>query len=136
MAYWIVAIALIVFGFLGSFSIGAPFLLMGVALIALGPVRGRGRIFWPVFLGLLTFNIVYWAIAPFSCSTTTSMTVGADASVSSTVCSSLIGLRYTGLDDSAITGAPATMVGLAAGLSAAVAASVVLRMRRMRLPEA
>ena len=46
--YWIAAVTLVVLGFLGAFSIGGPFLMLGVAMLALGPFRHRPRIFWPV----------------------------------------------------------------------------------------
>lgn len=91
MAYWIVCAGLIVFGFLGSFSIGQPFLLVGLAMLALGAFRRRPQVFWPPMLAVIAYNIVYWSAAPFSC--TASETVGG---TSHTVCSSLIGLRFEG----------------------------------------
>ncbi len=116
MAYWITSLALVVFGFLTGFSIGQPFLLVGLALIVLGPFRRRPRIFWPALLAVIALDIGYWAVVPFSC--TASAGVGADATTAevgagaTTVCSSLIGLRYSGegIYD------PSRLPALAAGL--------------------
>lgn len=41
MSYWLVALLLTAFGFVTGFSIGAPFLLVGLAML----------IFWPPLVG-------------------------------------------------------------------------------------
>lgn len=60
-----------------------------------------------------------------------SVVMGADVNESgiSTVCSSLIGLRYASVDDAQAASASTTMIGLVGGLIAAVASLVVMRMR-------
>ena len=37
MGYWVASIGLVVFGLVASFSIGRPFLLVGLAMLVLGP---------------------------------------------------------------------------------------------------
>ncbi|MEX2136986.1 MAG: hypothetical protein WEB29_08590 [Chloroflexota bacterium] len=91
MAYWIISLALIVFGFLGSWSIGQPFLLVGLAMLVLGVFRHRPLVFWPPMLAVIAYNIVYWAVAPFWCATSEAI-----GGTSRTVCRSLIGLRFEG----------------------------------------
>jgi hypothetical protein len=61
MAYWITSLGLIAFGFLGMFSIGRPFFLVGLAMLVLGPVRRRPMIFWPSLLAVVAYN---WATGP------------------------------------------------------------------------
>jgi hypothetical protein len=107
VAYWITSLVLIVVGFLGSFSIGQPFLLVGLAMLVLGVFRNRPLVFWPPMLAVIAYNIVYWAVAPFSCSA--SETVGG---TSHTVCSSLIGLRFEGEGSYNPSLMPATLAGL------------------------
>jgi hypothetical protein len=67
MAYWITSLGLIAFGFLGMFSIGRPFFLVGLAMLVLGPVRRRPMIFWPSLLAVVAYNVGYWAVAPLHC---------------------------------------------------------------------
>ena len=128
MAYWLTSLALIVFGFLGSFSIGRPFLLVGLAMLVLGVFRNRPMVFWPPMLAVIAYNIVYWAVAPFSCSA--SETVGG---TSHTVCSSLIGLRFEGQGNYNPSLTPATLAGLLlAGLVLVVAFALLWWSRRVR----
>ena len=91
VSYWITSLALVVFGFLGSFSIGQPFLLIGLAMLVLGPVRKRPLAYWPPMLAVVAYNIVYWAVAPLSCTATDAV-----GGASQTVCSSLVGVHYEG----------------------------------------
>lgn len=127
MAYWIACAGLIVVGFLGSFSIGQPFLLVGLAMLALGAFRGRPLAFWPPMLAVIGYNIVYWSVAPFSC--TASETVGG---TSYTLCSSLIGLRFEGegIYNPPLT--PAILAGLLVAALVLVLAFAVLWSYRRR----
>jgi hypothetical protein len=52
--YWGLAGILVIFGFVAIFSIGMPFLMLGIALIVLGRWRDQARIFWPPVLGVLS----------------------------------------------------------------------------------
>ena len=109
-----------------GFSIGQPFLLVGLTLLALRPFRKRPEIFIPTLAAVIAYNLGYWAVAPFTC-----VAGSATSSASTTVCSSLIGLRYSGEGIYNPSLLPALGVGLlAAGLTALVA--VVLLRRKPR----
>ena len=118
MGYWVASIGLIVFGFVASFSIGRPFLLLGLAMLVLGPLRRRPVLFWPPLAAVIAYNVGYWAVAPLSCTATEATTGG----TSMTTCSSLIGIGYSG------TGIynPSLDVAAAAGLLLAAVAFVVV----------
>jgi hypothetical protein len=128
MAYWITSLALIGFGILGAASIGQPFFLVGLAMVLLGAFRRRPLIFWPPLLAVIAYNLAFWAVAPLYC--TASATVG---STSITVCSSLIGLRYTGDGNYNPSLMPAVWVGLIfAALTAIAVFAFLLWKRRTR----
>jgi hypothetical protein len=97
MAYWILTIGLIAFGVLGMLSIGRPFLLLGLAMLVLGPFRGRPALFWPPMAAVVAWNVGYMAVAPLYCTATEAVgTAGSGEGQSTTVCSSLIGATYSG----------------------------------------
>ena len=125
MGYWTIALCLIGFGFLAAFSIGTPFLFVGVALVILGPVRRRPLFFWPPFAAVIAFNVAYWAVAPAYCTATSEVTqAGVAAATMTTACSSLLGIPYVGADVYDPPNEPA----LAAGIAAAVIAFLVALM--------
>src|SRR6266508_4677853 len=72
-AYWGVAVLLVGFGFLGLFSIGAPFLLTGTAMMVVSPWRNRREVLWPTLVGVWVFVLGYVLVAPLSCYTSSSM---------------------------------------------------------------
>ena len=130
--YWIVAVALVIFGFAGGFSIGGPFLLLGLAMLVVGPVRHRPRVFWPVIAGVVAFNVGYWAVTPLGCSTTVHL--GEEAM---TACANFLGIRYAGEADYNPSLVPARIAGLGAGIAAAAITALVLWRREhevTRLP--
>ena len=118
MGYWITSLGLIAFGFLGAFSIGRPFFLVGLAMLVLGPVRRRPALFWPPLLAVVAYNVGYWAVAPLYCTATEDV-----GGPSTTVCSSVLGINYSGNGIYNPSLDPANMAGL---LLAAVAFVVVL----------
>lgn len=126
MGYWIVTVALIAFGFLAALSIGQPFLMLGLAMLVLSPFRTRPLIFWPPLLAVVAYNLAYLAVAPFSCTEPTDLN-GAPAA---TVCSSLIGIQYTGDANYNPSLLPAIAVGLAVAAITALVSFLVLRRRR------
>lgn len=130
MAYWIVAAALTVFGFITGFSIGQPFLLLGLVLFGLGPVRHRPLAFWPPVLGVIAFDVVYVAIAPFSCTAGFLLDSNGGGTATATVCTSLIGLRYGGEGIENPSLLPAVAAALVAGVLVGLLTFVVLRSRR------
>jgi hypothetical protein len=89
--YWVTSLGLIVFGVIGMFSIGRPFFLVGLAMLILGPLRRRPILFWPPLLAVIAYNVGYWAVAPLSCTA-----IEAVGGASTTTCSWLIGIDYSG----------------------------------------
>ena len=70
MAYWILALLVTTFGFVTGFSIGQPILLLGLALLVLGRWRRNARVFWPVILGVVGFDLGFVLTAPWTCTAT------------------------------------------------------------------
>ncbi len=117
MTYWLAVLVLLVLGFLTGFSIGLFVLLVAVAMLVLGPFRHRPLIYWPPMAGVLAFILGYLAVAPLSCEAR-----GEVGGASTTVCSSLIGITYTGTG----TYNPSLQPGLVAGLVAALTAALLV----------
>ena len=90
VGYWILSLAVVIVGFLTGFSIGTLIFPIGIALLALGPVRGRPRLFWPVLLGVIGFELGYLLFAPLTCTASTTIPAGA----AETVCQSILGPEY------------------------------------------
>jgi hypothetical protein len=128
--YWTGAVVLVVVGFLAVFSIGAPLLLTGVAMLVVGRWRHRPAVIWPVLVGVWSFFLGYVLVAPLGCST--SATLPGEAG--RTTCSNILGFDYSG------TGVynPSLFPALMAGLAAAAIGVVLMRQitRRTGGPEA
>jgi len=135
MGYWTTSLILVAFGIAGALSIGRPFFLVGVAMLVLGRVRHRPRIFWPPLLSLVAYNVVFWTISPLYCSAGSS-----PGGVSTTTCSSLIGIPWPadagGVADPGAVFVIANGVGVAVGIAVFVAVFVRLSQRgAARAPE-
>ena len=130
MGYWTAALLLVVFGFLTGFSIGPPFLLVGLAMLVLGPLRRWPRLFWPSLVGVLAFNLGVILVVPIYCTATAEV-----GGVAQTVCSSILGPTWSG---SGLYNPPpeAFTLGLGVGPAAAAAAAIAtftwLTLRRGR----
>ena len=132
MAYWVLSLGLIGFGLLAGFSIGQPFFLIGLTMLALGAVRDRPLIFWPPMLSVVAYDIVYWAVAPGSCHSTT-----AYGDFEQTVCTSLLGIWYEGEGVYSPSLRPAVVAGLVVATVVLVVTFVTLlwqERRRRRTP--
>lgn len=135
MGYWTVALGLVAFGFVTGFSIGAPFLLIGMALLALGPVRRRPAFFWPPLAAVIAGNAAYWAVVPAYCTATSEVTqAGAVAGSTTTICSSLLGIPYAGAGIDNPPNGPAAAAGVAAAIVAflVMLATILVRARQAR----
>ncbi|HEX9716729.1 MAG TPA: hypothetical protein VGA93_02180 [Actinomycetota bacterium] len=119
--YWAGAFVLIGFGLVAIFSVGAPFLLTGLAMLIVGPWRHRPAILWPVLVGVWAFVLGYGLIAPLGCSTTP----GPDAV---TVCTHVFGIRWYGGDPGL---QPAILAGVVAGAIGASVTRFLLARRRL-----
>jgi len=129
MGYWITSLGLIAFGFLGALSIGRPFFLVGLAMLVLGPVRRRPTLFWPPLLAVVAYNVGYWAVAPLYCTATEAV-----GGLSTTVCSSVLGINYSGSGLYNPSPDPANVAGLllAAVTFVVVLAAIILKRRSER----
>ena len=135
MGYWITAALLVVFGFLTGFSIGAPFLLEGLVMVLVGPVRRRARIFWPAMVVVPAFTLGYVLVAPLTCTSGAGASTGAAAGagdLSTTTCTSLLGGPYAGTGIYNPPLEPALRVGLAAAGGAAAVTFVLVSLARTR----
>ena len=130
-AYWVVAVLLVGFGFLGLFSIGAPFLLTGIAMIVVSPWRNRREVLWPTLVGVWALLLGYLLVAPLGCtSTAIAVTAGSPVATSHTTCANILGIDYSGTGTYDPTMVPALVVGAAAGAAGALATRFLLRRRR------
>jgi len=129
MAYWITSLALLIFGFLGALSIGQPFFWVGLAMMLLGAFRGRPLIFWPPLSAVIAYNLAFLAVAPLYCSASSPI-----GGTTTTVCSSLIGLRYSGEGSYNPSLMPAVWVGLMFAALTAIAVLAFLLWKRRTWP--
>ena len=125
--YWLLPISLVVVGLL-LFDLGVPFVVLGLLLAALGPFRRRTVFFRTALATAVSFVVVFFLTAPFSCTVSASLP-GASSHYE---CSGLVPLvRYTGVG----TG---PSFWLAAGLSvlfaALVGVAIWARTRRTAAP--
>lgn len=128
MGYWVASLSLIAFGVVAMFSIGRPFLLIGLAMIILGPLRSRPVLFWPPLVAVIAYNVGYWAVAPLYCTATE-----AAGGASTTTCSSLIGIGYSGSGIYNPSLDPANQAGLLMAAIAFVIALAGLLWQRRRV---
>lgn len=144
LGYWVLVAVLLVVGVVGIFSIGLPFLLTGLVLAALAPMRRDPAAFWPPLAGTLAFILGYILTAPLGCTTSESGpsarelvlrkaagTPSAEVAIDETVCTNLLGLDYSGSGSYD----PPLLPALFAGMFIGGAASLVTRgLLRRKLP--
>jgi hypothetical protein len=123
MGYWIVSVVVVLVGFVTGFSIGTFILPIGIALLVLGPVRHRPRLFWPVLLGVVGYEIAFLLYAPLICTSTATIPDG----VAETVCTTILGPDYRGSGTYNPSLEPARIVGLIGGVVAAAVTFVIVR---------
>lgn len=135
-AYAALAVGLVLFGIVGLFSIGAPFLLTGLAMLVCFPWRRRPDILWPTLAGVWGLTLGYILLAPLSCTGTATATTTPTGTVTvrtaTTTCNGLL-LDYSGGPSYNAPLLPAFLFGLAM----AAASIVLVRMafaRRRRTP--
>jgi hypothetical protein len=115
--YWSGAVLLTVFGFLGQFSMGAPFFLTGVAMLAVGRWRHRPEILWSALVGVWAFVIGYILVAPLGCTSTVDAVLqGQPQALSHTTCTNALGIDYSGTGTYNPSLAPAFLAGLTIGV--------------------
>jgi hypothetical protein len=126
IAYWAGAAVLMLFGFVAIFSIGAPFLLTGAAMMVVGPWRHRRHVLWAALAAVWSFVVTYVLVAPGVCTGTSLPAVRGittTAQVGRTTCTNVLGIDYSG---SGLYNPP-LMPALFAGVVAAVVVGLALR---------
>jgi hypothetical protein len=128
-AYVALAVGLVLFGYVGVFSIGAPFLLTGLAMLVCFPWRRRPNILWPALAGVWGLTLGYILVAPLSCTSTAVPTRGIPTRGMETTCNGLL-LDYSGGPSYNAPLLPAFLFGLAM----AAASAALVRMAFARRP--
>jgi hypothetical protein len=128
--YLALAVVLVLFGFVGLLSIGAPFLLTGLAMLVVYPWRRRRDILWPALAGVWGLVLGYILVAPLGCTTSSIPSDHALVSEGFTRCNGVF-FDYAGGGSYNPPLLPALLVGLVvAVVSAAVVRTVLSRERR------
>jgi hypothetical protein len=128
LAYAALAVCLILFGFAGLFSIGAPFLLTGIVMLVCFPWRRRRDIIWPAIAGVWGFTLGYVLLAPIGCSTrgtSEGLTIGFASTAATTTCNGVF-FDYSGGASYDPPLLPALVVGVLVGAVAIVAMRALL----------
>ena len=110
IAYWTLVVVLIGFGVLGILTIGLPFLLFGLMLAIVSQRRHETGVVAAGVGAIVGFMVGYILVGPTSC---TSNVNSVDA-IEHQVCTSILGVGYSGTSDSGM------ILGLIAGLVVAV----------------
>jgi hypothetical protein len=128
--YWLAVVVLVALGFLTIFSFGLYFWFMAIALAVLSPFRSRPQVFLPGLALFLGFLVAYVLVAPWGCSQSfTSNPTTGEETLSPVVCTSPIGIEYTGPEPFDPSRTPALIAG---GVTAVVAAGVTWILARSR----
>ena len=138
VAYFALAVVLCAFGYLALFSIGAPFLLTGIAMIAVYPWRRRRTVLWPTLASIWALSATYVLIAPLGCTSTAGAlpaVPGEEAPATSngvTECANLLGIDYSG----GATYQPPLLPALLVGIAVAIVVALAVRAIVVRRPVA
>jgi hypothetical protein len=128
LAYAALAVALILFGFAGLFSIGAPFLLTGIVMLVCFPWRRRREVLWPALSGVWGLTLGYLLLAPIGCSTrgtSESLTMGFVSTAATTTCNGVF-FDYSGGASYNPPLLPALLVGVLVGAVTIIAVRALL----------
>ena len=129
--YWALVFALCVFGIVGIFSIGMPFLLLGLTLAVVAPWRSQPAVLWPAVTAVVAFVAGFILVTPLGCSTSPSSPSSApsDLPAQTTTCTNVLGIDYSGQGLYNPSQWPALLAGLALSALAAVTVRVILKRR-------
>ena len=117
LRYWMIVLVLVALGFLTIFSFGLYFWFLAVALILLSPFRSRPRVFRSGVALFVGFLVGYVLIAPWGCSQSfTSDPTTGEERVSPVVCTSPIGIEYSGPEPFDPSRTPALIAGAVSAL--------------------
>ncbi|MDQ3986066.1 MAG: hypothetical protein M3280_06165 [Actinomycetota bacterium] len=141
--YWAFTFVLIAVGIVGIFSIGIPFLLLGITLAILFPARDRPAFYWAGVMGVAAFIAGFILLAPLGCTSSVApVTVSVEnprsdgavpletpTPVVATECANPIGIDYKGSVGYNPSFAPALLGGVALGVLVGVASHAVISRR-------
>ena len=129
LGYWLVVLLLTAVGLLTIFSFGIFVWTVAAAMILLSPFRSRPTIFRPGLALALGFLAGYLLISPWGCRQSFSADpVTGESAESPVVCTSPIGIEYTGPDPFEPSPVPAVIGGgVLATLAAGITLAVTLR---------
>jgi hypothetical protein len=113
---------------LGLFSIGAPFLLTGLAMLVCFPWRRRPDVLWPALAGIWGLTLGYILVVPLSCTSTNVPTAGVPFRMATT-CNGLL-FDYSGGPSYNAPLLPALLVGLATAVASGLLVRMLVRRRR------
>jgi hypothetical protein len=128
LGYAFLAVALIIFGFAGLFSIGAPFLLTGLVMLICFPWRHRRTILWPALAGVWGFTAGYILVAPLGCTqtgTSEGLTRGFISVAATTTCNGAF-FDYSGGASYNPPLLPAVLVGIVVAVGTALAVRALI----------
>jgi hypothetical protein len=132
--YWTVTVLLVGFGYVGLFSVGAPFLLTGLAMLIIGRWRDRARVLWPALIGVWSFVLGYVLVAPLACTSAGGAPsvrgAASPPAVGHTTCTNILGIDYSGGGGYNPSLFPALVAGLLAAAIGAVLARHAIERRR------
>jgi len=129
--YVAVALILIVFGYLALFSIGWPFVLTGMLMLALIGERRRPNVLAPALAWPWAFTLGYVLVAPLGCTSSAMPIIAGDAgSVEESTRCNAVFFTYVGGADYSPPLLPAVFTGIALATAASLAIGWALRRRR------
>jgi hypothetical protein len=129
VVYIAIALILIIFGYLALFSIGWPFALTGILMLALIRDRARLDVLAPALVWPWFFTLGYLLVAPIGCTGSVSAPSGAKVVEGSTRCNALF-LTYAGGPHYEPPLLPAILTGAMLATGASLAIGWALRRRR------
>lgn len=116
VGYWSLAILLTVFGFIDLIAIGAPFLVLGLALLVLGRRRHERAVFVPGLAGTIGFIGGTLPLLPLGC---TASGTGSSAGLlveGPTRCATILWFDYVGASPYSPPFLPALIAGALVGI--------------------
>ena len=132
--YVAIALILIAFGYLALFSIGWPFALTGILMLALIGERRRAKVLAPALAWPWAFTLGYILVAPLGCSTSAMPQIaeGGRASVEGSTRCNAVFFTYAGGADYSPPLLPALLTGVALATAASLAIRWSLRRRQIQ----
>ena len=133
-SYWALVGALCLFGIVGIFSIGMPFLLLGITLALVAPWRTQPAVLWPAVTAVVAFVAGFVLVTPLGCSTSPSApsAPSSDLPAQTTTCTNVLGIDYSGPGLYNPSQWPALLAGLALSALAAATVRAIVRRRDRR----